>query len=295
MTNSLTSPFPKQPVYLAATRIGAGPPASTTNATSAFECFIKCTKEFVAGGSCYGATFSPRTSDCLLFAKTAVQPCPALVLSTDAESEQHGTSSVLFPGRYSAVAESCVTTTPPAAKDGPPFVLPTKEEAADAAIGAALDSVAAAVIRWRGATIFEAGINTQTGVAGPPTTLVYLGSVAKVASSKACTGICQQFKQGSEWTRMPTNFTGTWAQANAYFGVSTGPVASTCVANSYYAAAPVNSETDDQFGYICDLWGTPQTGTAPSLSSLPQEPGGKNAVTVLMGLRWLSIAAAAGK
>lgn len=274
----------------------ASPPASTTNATSAFDCFIKCTKEsFGAGGSCYGATFSPRTSDCLLFAKTAALPCPALALSVDEEGKEHGASSVLFPGRYSTVAVSCVTTTPPGAKDGPPFALPTKEEAVDAAVGAALESVAASVIRWRGATIFEDGANPAIGVTGPPTTLVYLGSFAKVASSKACTGICQQLKQGSEWTRTPTNFAGTWAAANGYFGVPTGPVASTCVANSYYAAAPAYSEADDQFGYVCDLWGTPQTGTLPSLSLLPQEPGGKNAVTVLMSLRWLSIAAAAGK
>ena len=277
--------------YLAATRIGPSPPASTTTAKSALECSTKCTTEsLVAGGSCYGSTFSPGTNDCLLFSKTDAQPCTALTLSMDAESKQDGTSSSLFPDRYSSVARSCVTTTPPAATDRPPYVLPTKEEKADAAIGTALESVEGSVIRWRGATIFEAGINAETGVAGPPTTLLYLGSVAKVASSRACTGICQQFKKGSQWTRTPTDFTGTWAQANGYFGVTMGPVASTCVANSYYAAAPVNSESDDQFGYICDLWGKPETGTLPSLTSLPQEPGGKNAVTVLMRLRWKAVA-----
>ena len=288
----------EQPVYLAATRIGPSPPASTTSATSALECATKCTTEsLVAGGSCYGATFSPITSDCLLFSKTAAQPCPAFVLSIDTLSKQDGTLSAFFPDRYSSVAQSCVTTTPPTATDVPPPVLLTREQEADTAIGATLDaagtaleSFAASVIRWRGATIFEAGINTQTGLTAPPTTLTYLGSVAKVTSSRACTGICQQFEKGRQWTRTPTVFTGTWAQANGYFALETGTVASTCVANSYYAAAPVNSEMDDQFGYICDLWGTPQTGTLPSLTSLPQEPGGKNAETVLMRLRWKAIA-----
>lgn len=63
--------------YLAATRIGPSPPASTTTAKSALECSTKCTTEsLVAGGSCYGSTFSPGTNDCLLFPKQTRNPAP---------------------------------------------------------------------------------------------------------------------------------------------------------------------------------------------------------------------------
>jgi len=262
-----------QPSYLPATAISAGPssvPASSSNATSALECFKRCAVSL----SCYGATFAPLTSSCSLFAKTAAAPCPALVLAADAA----GASSALFPSRYSRVAGACISSGP-LFKDGPPFEVPTPQEGADAAAGTATEGVAAAVIQ--GATISGSS----------STTLSYLGSVARMVSPAVCTGICQRYKGGSEWTAEPTDFSGTaWAAAAGFAGVKKGTVASPCVAVSHYNAAAAYQQADDRFEYVCDLWGAPLAAAAgtplASVSLRPQQPGGRNSASVLLKKRW---------
>lgn len=217
-------------------------------------------------------------------AATAAGPaspsCPALVLSADPAA-----SSALFPSRYSKVAEGCITTGP-RFKDGPPFEVPTPQEGADAYFGIAAEAAGAAVVQ--GATIFEA----------PSTTLSYIGTVPNMVSPAVCTGLCLRYKLGVDWTQAPANFTGTWAAAEGYYGVPQGKVTLECVASSHYDAAAAYSLTDDQFEYVCDLWGAPPTptaapgGAAKTLAVaglMPQEPGGRNSATVLLTPRWKAL------
>ena len=275
-----------QPTYLPATAISAGgsPSAATSsNATSAIECFTRCATALSANDaslSCYGATFFPATTSCALFIASKESPtsCPALVLSVDAA----GASSTLFPSRYSKVAESCITSGP-RFKDGPPFEVPTPQEGADAAAGIAAEGVAAAVVQ--GATIFEAG-----------TTLSYIGTVPNMVSPAVCTGICLRYKLGANWTQAPADFAGTWAAAEGYYGVPQGVVTSQCVASSHYNAAAAYQQADDQFEYVCDLWGAPVPpvgGGSPPVASVvnlqPQEPGGRNSASVLVTKRWAAL------
>lgn len=216
-------------------------------------------------------------------AATAASPaspsCPALVLSADPAA-----SSALFPSRYSKVAESCITSGP-SFKDGPPFEVPTPQEGADASFGIAAESLGAAVVQ--GATIFEA----------PSTTLAYIGTVPNMVSPAVCTGLCLRYKLGADWTQAPANFSGTWAEGEGYYGVPRGKVVtSECVATSHYDAAAAYSLTDDQFEYVCDLWGAPPVAAAPGGAKtlavaglMPQQPGGRNSATVLLAPRWKAL------
>ena len=275
--------FVFQPSYLPATTISAGPSSaaiSSSNATSSLECFKRCAVSISANSSlsCYGATFAPATGSCALFSAAAAgagsptPSCPALVLEANAAA-----SSALFPSRYSKVAEACITSGP-LFKDGPSFEVPTPREGADAAAGIVAEAAAAAV--FQGATIFESG-----------STLSYLGSVARMASPAVCTGLCLRYKLGANWTATPTNFSGTWAAAAGYIGVPQGVVTSECVAVSHYNAAAAYQEADNQFEYVCDLWGAPPAGagTLASVDLQPQEPGGRNSASVLLTSRWKAL------
>ena len=274
-----------QPSFLPATAISAGPSSagpSLSNATSALECFKRCAIALSANASlsCYGATFVPATTSCgLFFAATASSPaapsCPALVLSVDPEA-----SSALFPSRYSKVSEACITSGP-RFKDGPPFEVPTPQEGADAYAGMAAEAAAAAV--FQGATIFEA----------PSTTLAYIGTVPNMVSPAVCTGICLRLKLGANWAQAPADFSGTWAAGEGYYGVPQGKVTSECVASSHYDAAAAYQQTNDQFEYVCDLWGAPPpaaaSGTPATVGLQPQEPGGCNSASVLLTSRWKAL------
>ena len=173
------------------------------------------------------------------------------------------------------MAESCITSGP-ALKDGPALQLPSLQDKADAAAGTAAEGVAAAVVQ--GATIFESS-----------STLSYLGTVVKVSSPASCTGLCLRYKLGANWTQAPTDFAGTWAAGVGYLGVPQGVVTSECVASSHYNAAAAYQQADDQFGYVCDLWGAPAAGTISSVDIQPQEPGGRNSASVLLTKRWAAL------
>ena len=293
------NPLFHQPSYLPATAISAGPssaPASSTNATSALDCFKQC----AVSPSCYGATFAPATGSCSLFAKTAAAPCPPLVLSAVAAG---AASSALFPSRYSRVAEACISSGP-LRKDGPPFEVPTAQEGLDATTGIAAEVVAAEVVQ--GATISKSA----------STSLAYLGSVARMVSPAVCSGICLRHKNGSDWTAEPTDFAAApWAVAAGFVGVKKGRAASDCVAVSHYNAAAAYQQTDDRFEYVCDLWGAAvavpvaavpvaaaaagsagagaaAAAAAAPLATLglrPQQPGGRNSASVLLTKRWGAI------
>lgn len=309
-------------VPLNGTRLGAPGPdgREVPSVATADACRAAC----AAAAGCYGATWTVdlEFTACQLWegggGGAAARACPPLALTASPRA-----LTFLFPGAYAAAVAGC---------GGGPTPSPAAASPAAAALCARFPrlcpsptgrrrrrSLAASPVQDAGAAGWGLAVDARrvaatvhgVVVALPPQTaadaaasnltsrLEYLGTVANVATSKACEGYCQQMRApgidngGDGGVIVPvTPFDGSPLGAPPYsrLAVARGPLPSLCVASSWYdLAAATGAPGAAAFGHVCDLFGPrPGAPDASALVALPSRAGGA-ATTSLRAGRWSAV------
>lgn len=167
--------------------------------------------------------------------------------------------------------------------------------AVDARRAAATVHGVAVALPWAGGGGGVVGVG-----AGPNATLSrleYLGTVANVATAKACEGYCQQMRApgvdnggdgGSVVPVTPFEDSPFGEAPFSRLAVARGPLPSLCLASSWYDLAAATGVADGRHGHVCDLFG-PFPGAGDTVLVAAPSRAGPAATTSVRAGRWSAV------